>query len=151
MDQSVWNGPPYCCIFEQISKYHLNHNMHFQHCQMRFGMLATWFNSRKKRKLRESGHCILWQAYSRRFRLLQLISAFRVHSHMNSMSSGKRSRLQNYEQLYTIDDRHLWAEPEDLRIKHHSNDSYFVSLPRRQPSGEIFTQIARITVSVSDV
>uniref|UniRef100_A0A8R1XPH9 Uncharacterized protein n=1 Tax=Onchocerca volvulus TaxID=6282 RepID=A0A8R1XPH9_ONCVO len=52
----------------------------------------------------------------------------------------------NSKQHYTIAGHKLWAEPENFRIQHFSNDSYFVNLPGHTTSGEIFTQIARVTV-----
>ncbi|VDK68501.1 unnamed protein product [Litomosoides sigmodontis] len=54
---------------------------------------------------------------------------------------------KNFNQRYTVSGHRLWAEPENFRIRHFSNDSYFVSLPGHGTSGEIFTQIARISVS----
>lgn len=57
--------------------------------------------------------------------------------------------LQNFDHYYSIDGHRLWAEPENLRIQHFSNDSYFVCLPGKSSSGEIFTQVARVTVPVT--
>ncbi|CAG9534894.1 unnamed protein product [Cercopithifilaria johnstoni] len=62
-----------------------------------------------------------------------------------TFDSGKC--VLNFNQHYVIAGHKLWAEPESFRIRHFSNDSYFVSLPGYSTSGEIFTQIARITVS----
>ena len=45
----------------------------------------------------------------------------------------------------------LWAEPEDYEIKFYSDNSYFVLLPHQRSNGNIYTQIARITVTVSIV
>ncbi|VDN42753.1 unnamed protein product, partial [Gongylonema pulchrum] len=52
----------------------------------------------------------------------------------------------NFDQYYGIDRHRLWAEPENHRIQHFSNDSYFVCLPGKSANGEIFTQLARVTV-----
>ncbi|EJW82001.1 hypothetical protein WUBG_07089, partial [Wuchereria bancrofti] len=52
----------------------------------------------------------------------------------------------NFNQYYTIAEHKLWAEPENFRIRHFSNDSYFISLPGHTASGEIFTQVARVSV-----
>ncbi|VBB25576.1 unnamed protein product [Acanthocheilonema viteae] len=62
-----------------------------------------------------------------------------------TFDSGKC--VLNFNQYYTIAGHKLWAEPENFRIRHFSTDSYFVSLPGHTASGEIFTQIARISVS----
>ena len=43
----------------------------------------------------------------------------------------------------------LWAEPEDYEIRFHTNTSFFLLLPSQRPSGNVFTQIAKITVTVS--
>uniref|UniRef100_A0A158PNN6 Dipeptidyl peptidase family member 1 (inferred by orthology to a C. elegans protein) n=1 Tax=Anisakis simplex TaxID=6269 RepID=A0A158PNN6_ANISI len=52
----------------------------------------------------------------------------------------------NYDQKYEIGEHHLWAEPDDTRVKFSTNDAYFVNLPHRRPNGEIFTQVARVSV-----
>ncbi|KAK6106102.1 Dipeptidyl peptidase IV (DPP IV) N-terminal region family protein [Brugia pahangi] len=52
----------------------------------------------------------------------------------------------NFNQYYTIAGHKLWAEPENFRIRHFSNDSYFITLPGHTASGEIFTQVARVSV-----
>jgi hypothetical protein len=43
----------------------------------------------------------------------------------------------------------LWAEPEDYQdVKSfHTDSSFFLLLPSQKPSGDIFTQIAKITVT----
>uniref|UniRef100_A0A1I7VEA1 Dipeptidyl aminopeptidase-like protein 6 n=1 Tax=Loa loa TaxID=7209 RepID=A0A1I7VEA1_LOALO len=64
-----------------------------------------------------------------------------------TFDSGKC--VLNFKQYYTIAGHRLWAEPENFRIRHFSNDSYFVSLPGHTASGEIFTQVARVSVPKS--
>ncbi|VDM50014.1 unnamed protein product [Toxocara canis] len=55
----------------------------------------------------------------------------------------------NYDQRYVIGQQHLWAEPEDYRIRSFTDDAYFVLLPHRKPSGEVFTQVAKVFVPVN--
>jgi len=55
--------------------------------------------------------------------------------------------INNYEQRYAMNGMTLWAEPEDYEIKFYSNNSYFVLLPHQRSNGNVYTQIARITVT----
>ncbi|KAM3720792.1 Dipeptidyl peptidase family member [Dirofilaria immitis] len=64
---------------------------------------------------------------------------------MCTFDSGKC--VLNFNQHYTIAGHKLWAEPENFRIQHFSNDSYFVSLPGHTSSDEIFTQVARVSIT----
>uniref|UniRef100_A0A0N5AMA7 Dipeptidyl peptidase 4 n=1 Tax=Syphacia muris TaxID=451379 RepID=A0A0N5AMA7_9BILA len=54
--------------------------------------------------------------------------------------------ILNFDMPFKIRGRQLWAEPEDFRIRHFTNDSYFVILPHLMPNQEIYNHIARITV-----
>jgi dipeptidyl aminopeptidase/acylaminoacyl peptidase len=64
-----------------------------------------------------------------------------------TFDSGKC--VHNYEQRYTLGGMKLWAEPEDYQdVKSfHTDTSFFILLPSQKPSGDIFTQIAKITVT----
>uniref|UniRef100_A0A914QFG2 Dipeptidylpeptidase IV N-terminal domain-containing protein n=1 Tax=Panagrolaimus davidi TaxID=227884 RepID=A0A914QFG2_9BILA len=64
-----------------------------------------------------------------------------------TFDSGKC--VHNYEQRYTLGGMKLWAEPEDFQdVKSfHTDSSFFLLLPSQKPSGDIFTQIAKITVT----
>uniref|UniRef100_A0A158Q888 Dipeptidyl peptidase 4 n=1 Tax=Elaeophora elaphi TaxID=1147741 RepID=A0A158Q888_9BILA len=52
----------------------------------------------------------------------------------------------NFNQFYSIDGQKLWAEPDNFRINYFSEDSYFVILPGRAASGEVYNQVARISI-----
>ncbi|VDN50245.1 unnamed protein product [Dracunculus medinensis] len=54
----------------------------------------------------------------------------------------------NFRQLYRYGNRRLWAEPDEYRICCQSNNSYFIRLPTPKANGEIYTQIARISLPI---
>uniref|UniRef100_A0AC34QBY4 Dipeptidylpeptidase IV N-terminal domain-containing protein n=1 Tax=Panagrolaimus sp. JU765 TaxID=591449 RepID=A0AC34QBY4_9BILA len=41
----------------------------------------------------------------------------------------------------------LWAEPEDYEIKFYTDSCFFVLLPHQRPNGNVYTQIAKISVT----
>ncbi|KAH7717051.1 prolyl oligopeptidase family protein [Aphelenchoides avenae] len=55
--------------------------------------------------------------------------------------------VPNFVQKYAFGDLRLWAEPEDFDVRYHTDDAYFVLLPHRRPNNDVYTQIARITVT----
>ncbi|CAD5210667.1 unnamed protein product [Bursaphelenchus xylophilus] len=59
-------------------------------------------------------------------------------------ASGKC--VLTYHQSYEIGEFHQYALPEHVAIAAHTNNSFFTILPHRRPNGDVFNQIARITV-----
>uniref|UniRef100_A0AC34G6D2 Dipeptidylpeptidase IV N-terminal domain-containing protein n=1 Tax=Panagrolaimus sp. ES5 TaxID=591445 RepID=A0AC34G6D2_9BILA len=64
-----------------------------------------------------------------------------------TFDSGKC--VHSYEQRYTLGGMKLWAEPEDYQdVKSfHTDFAFFLLLPSQKRSGDVFTQIAKITVT----
>uniref|UniRef100_A0A7E4ZW03 Dipeptidyl aminopeptidase-like protein 6 n=1 Tax=Panagrellus redivivus TaxID=6233 RepID=A0A7E4ZW03_PANRE len=103
---------------------------------LRTAELATYLFSAKWIKLH--GQSVLVAVFSNRFQNHTTIT-------LCTYESGKC--LPNHEQRYTLGDMSLWAEPENYDVTFHNDKSYFVMLPQLKPSGNVYTQIARVTVS----
>ncbi|KAK0425923.1 hypothetical protein QR680_009458 [Steinernema hermaphroditum] len=52
----------------------------------------------------------------------------------------------NFAMKYRMDGLRMWAESDDYRIRHSTDDAYFVILPHRFPDGNIYNHVARISV-----
>lgn len=93
---------------------------------------ASWLQFEQKQ--------ILAATWANRYQNVTLIS-------LCSFDSGEC--LTNYIQRYEFDENlKLWAEPEDLVIKHHTNNAYFTLLPHRMPNGNAYTHPAKIDFSL---
>ncbi|MFH4975137.1 hypothetical protein AB6A40_001846 [Gnathostoma spinigerum] len=61
-----------------------------------------------------------------------------------TFESGKC--VLNLETTYKVGDYQLWAEPDQYRIQYYKTESYFVLLPHHRPNGNVYTQVAEVTV-----
>ncbi|KAI6232633.1 hypothetical protein M3Y99_01010300 [Aphelenchoides fujianensis] len=61
-------------------------------------------------------------------------------------TSGSGKCVPAFFQSYEIGEFHQSANTESVRIAAYTNDSIFTILPHRRPNGDVYNQIARLTI-----